>query len=257
MQWRGSRVLITGASGGIGAQFARSLAQRGADLVLVARSADRLDALAQELRATCHIRVATMVADLAEPAAGAALYAGARAAGPVDAVVNNAGFATHGPVASTDPELLAEQVHLNIGTVVATTRSALPSMLEARRGAVINIASTAAFQPVPLMSVYAASKSFVLSFTQALARECRGSGVDVLAVCPGPVDTGFFERAGVHRAIFGTPVQAGQVVDASLAALGGRSAVVPGARNRVLGLATRLLPTSLTAQVAGQMAKRG
>lgn len=250
-------MLITGASGGIGERFARTLANRGADLVLAARSGDRLAALAEQLQTKTGVQVTTLAVDLAEPAAGRQVYKQAVRGGRVDALINNAGFASHGATADTDPELLTGQVQLNIGAVVDLTRAALPAMLTAHRGAIVNIASTAAFQPVPWMAVYAASKSFVLSFTHALARECAGTGVEVLAVCPGPVETGFFDRAGVSSAVFGAPGQAEHVVAASLAALGRRSMVVPGVRNRAMGLATRFLPTPVVAHVAGLMARRG
>jgi short-subunit dehydrogenase len=257
MQWAGARVLITGASGGIGAQFARALADRGADLVLAARSTDRLAALAGELRSSAGVQVSTVAIDLAQPGAGLAVVDRASQDGPVDALVNNAGFASHGAVRSTDPAVLSEQVQLNIGTVVDASRAVLPGMAERGRGAIVNVASTAAFQPLPLMAVYAASKSFVLSFTYALAHECAGSGVEVLAVCPGPVETGFFDRAGVRTGIFGPPAQVGDVVTAGLAALGRRAVVVPGLRNRAMGLATRFLPTAVTTRLAGQLARRG
>lgn len=257
MQWRGARVLVTGASGGLGESFARALAGNGSDLVLAARSGDKLTALAQQLHAEHGVDIVVLVTDLSAPGAGTKLYAEASADGPVDVVVNNAGFAIHGNVADNDADELTQEVALNVATLVDLTRAALPDMLSRRRGAIINIASTAAFQPLRGMAVYAATKSFVLSFTQALAAECRGSGVEILAVCPGPVATGFFDRAGIHDRTFGKPSTPDDVVAAALASLGRRLIVIPGLRNRAFAFGSRMLPRRLVVGVAGGMVQRG
>jgi short-subunit dehydrogenase len=257
MQWRGARVLVTGASGGLGESFARALAANGSDLVLAARSGDKLSALAHRLHSEYGVDVVVLVADLSAPGAGVKLYAEATADGAVDVVVNNAGFALHGNVVDNDADELTQEVALNVATLVDLTRAALPEMVARHRGAIINIASIAAFQPLRGMAVYAATKSFVLSFTQALAAECRGTGVDILAVCPGPVDTGFFDRAGISDRTFGKPATAEDVVAAALASLGRRPVVIPGVRNRTLALGSRLLPRGLVVRAAGGIVRRG
>ena len=257
MQWRGARVLVTGASGGLGESFARALAANGSDLVLAARSGDKLTALAQQLHAEHGVDIVVLVADLAAPGAGTKLFAEASADGAIDAVVNNAGFAIHGDVVDNDADELAQEVALNVATLVDLTRAALPEMLARRRGAIINISSTAAFQPLRGMAVYAATKSFVLSFTQALAAECRGSGVEILALCPGPVATGFFDRAGIHDRTFGRPSAPDDVVAVALAALGRRLIVIPGVRNRASAFGSRMLPRRFVIRVAGGMVRRG
>lgn len=250
-------MLVTGASGGLGESFARALAANGSDLVLAARSGDRLTLLAQELHAEHGVDVVVLVADLSVPGAGATLHAQAITDGAIDAVVNNAGFAIHGDVADNDADELTQEVALNVATLVDLTRAALPEMLSRRRGAIINIGSTAAFQPLPGMAVYAATKAFVLSFSQALAAECEGSGVEVLAVCPGPVDTGFFDRAGIHDRTFGKAASPEGVVAAALAALARRTVVIPGARNRASAFGARVLPRRFVVRMAGKIVERG
>jgi len=257
MQWRGARVLVTGASGGLGESFARALAANGSDLVLAARSGDKLTAIAQQLHAEHGVDVVVLVADLSAPGAGAKLYAEATADGAIDVVVNNAGFAIHGDVADNDADELTQEVALNVATLVDLTRAALPEMLARRRGAIINIASTAAFQPLRGMAVYGASKAFVLSFTQALAAECKGTGVDALAVCPGPVDTGFFDRAGIHDRTFGKAADPADVVTAALASLGRRTVAIPGVRNRASAFGARVLPRRFVVRMAGRIVERG
>lgn len=250
-------MLVTGASGGLGESFARALAAHGSDLVLAARSGDKLTAVAQQLHAEHGVDVVVLVADLSAPGAGTKLYAEATADGAIDVVVNNAGFAIHGDVVDNDADELSQEVAVNVATVVDLTRAALPEMLSRSRGAIINIASTAAFQPLRGMAVYAATKSFVLSFTQALAAECRGTGVEILAVCPGPVATGFFDRAGIHDRTFGKPADPDDVVAAALSSLGRRVIVLQGARNRVSALGSRMLPRRFVVRMAGKIVDGG
>lgn len=250
----GQTALVTGASSGIGAQFARQLAMRGADLVLVARRADALQLLADDLTSRYTVRASVLAVDLARPGAASDLFARVSALGiSVDILVNNAGFASHGDLVDADPARMAEQVQLNVGTLVETTVLFLPTMVRRGRGAVLNVASTAAFQAVPHMAVYSATKAFVLSFTRALWGETRGTGVAVLAVCPGATQTPFFDVAGPDAdAAFGPRRTPEQVVTNALKALGGRRpSIVDGLGNAAVARAvTRILPERLLIHVA-------
>ena len=192
--------LITGASGGIGEAFARHLAALGKDLVLVARSEEKLNALARDLASLHSVQARVLVADLARHDSAAALYAETERLGlAVDLLVNNAGFAKGGEFSEIPFDVQADMVRLNVNTLMELTRLYLPSMRERRRGGVINVASNASFQPVPYMAVYGATKAFVLSFSEALAEEVAADGVTVMALCPGATATGFWETAGVWQ----------------------------------------------------------
>ena len=189
--------LITGASMGIGEAFAEALALRGYDLGLVARSGPALATIAERIRTVRGVRVETIVADLEDRNALERTGDEAQAQfGRVDLLINNAGFGAHGPFETLDPQRNLGQVRLNVEALVALTNRFAPAMLTRGTGGVINVASTAAFQPVPYMAVYGASKAFVLSFSEALAEEFRGRGVRVLALCPGATRTNFFSVAG-------------------------------------------------------------
>ena len=247
--------VVTGASSGIGEQFARQLAARGVNLVLVARNEQRLRVLAGLLQKVHPgVSVNVMTADLSVAGAAAALAEKVAALSvPVDLLINNAGFASYGPFADEDADRVAREVELNCGTVVALTARLLPPMLARGRGGVLNVASTAGFQPVPTMAVYAASKAFVLSFTEALWAETRGSPVRVLALCPGPTQTRFFETAGGGKKFLTRGRQTPERVAAfALRAFetGRGSSVIPGARNRVLSSGYRFLPRSVMARMA-------
>ena len=257
--------LITGASTGIGEEFARQFAARGDDLVLVARSADKLEALAAQLRAANGVEVTVIAMDLSEPDAAAKLFEHTTRLGlEVSVLVNNAGAGTHDDVAEADPQRLEREVELNCRTLVGTTARYLPQMRARRAGTIINLASTAAFLALPKMAVYGASKAFVLSFTEAVWQEERKNGIRVLAVCPGMTDTSFFESAGESAVaaasladtlrVTRTPKQ---VVDSTMRALAGhKSSVVDGALNAVVwrGL-TRLVPTRVMLSVSGYLVK--
>lgn len=255
--------LITGASTGIGAEFARRFAALGHDLVVVARSADRLDDLATQLRAAHRVNVTVIAMDLSLPAAAAELWERTNALGlSIDVLVNNAGVGTHSDVAAADPKRLEDEVALNCRTLVGTTARYLPQMRANGRGTIINIASTAAFQPLPKMAVYGASKAFVLSFTDALWEEERRHGIRVLAVCPGLTDTPFFELAGeaaagaasgsAARAFTRTPQQ---VVEHTMRALSsGKPSFVDGIANAfVARVITRLLPKRMVIALSGRL----
>lgn len=244
--------LITGASSGIGKVLAGRFAERGDDLVLVARRASRLDELAAELTAQHDSKVTCLPLDLSTPDAAAVLEAQLAERGlTVDRLVNNAGFANHGNVASADPDRLSAEIAVNCQAVVGLTSRLLPAMLAQGSGTVINIASTAAFQPVPQMAVYAATKAFVLSFTEALWSETQNTGVRVFAVCPGSTDTEFFEHAG-EAAIVGKKRSTDELVEQIMRAEGARKpSIVDGFTNAVTArLLTRLLPKRAVLRVA-------
>jgi|GEM_PF-195452 len=185
--------LITGASTGIGATFAEVLAKRGYALILVARSRDKLDALAARLSAETGCKAVVIATDLVLPNSGAALAQKVASLQlNVDLLVNNAGFGSAGAFARQSPERDAQMIALNCATVVDLAHAFLPAMLERGSGGILNVASVGAFQPLPYMTIYGATKAFVLSFTEGLWAEMRGTGVKVSALCPGPVDTPFF-----------------------------------------------------------------
>ena len=252
MEFSGRTALITGASTGIGAVFAREMAAKGAHLILAARSVGKLQALAAELTAAYDVRVSVLPVDLARPGAGADLAGQVAARGlTVDVLVNNAGFATHGDVEDADPARLLEQVQLNCAAVVDLTTRFLPAMTARRSGAVINVASTAAFQPVAHMAVYAATKAFVLSFTEALWAEARPKGVKVIAICPGATETPFFEVVGAEEASLGKRRTPENVVATALRGLAqGRPSIVDGRTNALLALVQRFLPHRMVLGIA-------
>jgi len=255
----GTRALVTGASSGIGLELARQLATRGANLILTARSKDKLDALAQELAQMHRVEVQVVVADLAAPGGAEGLCADVDALGvSVDHVVNNAGFGDAGALSKADAAKLAEMVRLNCEAVVVLSRHFLPGMLERGRGGVLNVASTAAFQPMPFMAVYAATKAFVLSFSAALAREVEGSGVRVTALCPGPVPTGFQAAAGIEPGVERiAALSAERTAEIGLAAYGvGDTVCVPGAVNRVQTVLSKLAPRGLLTSAISVAMKR-
>lgn len=201
--------LITGASSGIGAEFARTLAARGANLVIVARDIQQLNTMAAELGAAHGISVTPVEWDLSLPSAGTHLVDEIAKRGiQVDVLVNSAGFGTHGTVAETEPALLSQEMNLNMNALAETTRGFLGPMLATNSGVIINIASLAAFAPRPQHAMYSATKAFVLSLTQAIWGEVRGTGVRITAVCPGPTKTNFFT-------VSGTPVPGGKAQPAS------------------------------------------
>jgi short-subunit dehydrogenase len=251
------RTLVTGASSGIGAEYARALRARGEAVVLVARRQERLAALASVLGG--EPAAVAITADLAREGAADELRRQIDERGlVVDGLVNCAGLGLTGPFASQSPSVVRAMCDLNVRAVVELTRAFLPPMLERRRGRIVNVASNAAFQPIPYLGVYAATKAFVLSFTEALASELDGTGVGVQALCPGITATEFLDVSAtggelrVRRMPMMTPRQ---VVEASLEGLDrGRLRVVVGFSNRVLGFVTqRLAPAWLARRVAGEL----
>jgi short-subunit dehydrogenase len=245
--------LVTGASRGIGEAFARQLAARGLDLILVARSEDRLEALAGELSERHGVTAHVVVADLARPSAAETVFAVTERLGvEVDLLVNNAGFAKAGDFSDLPLDVQADMVRLNVNTLVELARLYLPAMRRRERGGVINVSSTAAFQPVPDMAVYSATKAFVLDFSLAVAAEVAGDGVRVMALCPGATGTDFWAIAGVWAERTGRMPTADEVVAAGLRAFErGRWFFVPGFFNQVVAFfSSRVLPRRLVVRLA-------
>lgn len=244
--------LITGASAGLGAEFARALGKRGRRLVLVARRRDRLEALVAEIG-----NARAVEADLAAPGAAADLLANVGAAGEsVDLLVNNAGFGLVGRFAELDAARQREMIDLNIGALTDLCRLAAPAMIERRSGGILNLASTAAFQPGPGMAVYFATKAFVLSFTEALHEELKPHGIKVSALCPGPTTTEFGSVAGFTKqgAFDRLAMAAEPVVEAGLKGLENNQAVVvPGLINKVGAASTRFLPRPAVRRIAAML----
>jgi len=260
-RYQPSLSLITGASSGIGAAFARALAARGSDLVLVARREDRLRALASELEAAHGIRCTVIALDLSTPNPGAALLR--RLGGRLpDLVVNNAGFGIQSQVAATDADRLAQEVAVDVAAVVDLCRTFVEPMIARGSGVILNIASTAAYQPVPGMAVYAASKAFVKLFTEALWYEARPHGVTVFAVSPGAVASEFFDQG--RRISAPTPYwHPSRIADAGLRALdrGMRHdgirvppEIMPGFANRAAAFSTRFVPRRVMLHFGSKLA---
>ena len=244
--------LITGASAGLGVDFARQLSAKGQRLVLVARRKDRLDALAAELG-----NARAVECDLSFPGAVATLMADLAAHGEhVGTLVNNAGFGLTGRFAELDGARQRQMIDLNCGALTELAHAVLPGMIERKAGAILNVASTAAFQPGPGMAVYFATKAFVLSFSEALHEEVKRHGVTVTALCPGPTATEFGEVAGWggHPLVDQLSARSEDVVRAGLTAVERRrSVVIPGAINKAAAQGHRFLPRWLLRKVAGSI----
>lgn len=255
-----TRALVTGASSGIGAAFARGLAARGDDLVLVARSRPRLDALADELRSDCGVDVEVLPADLVDPEGLADVEERLRDPGSmVGLLVNNAGFGTAGRFAELPIQEEEREIRLNVLATVRLTHAALNAMALRGRGTIVNVSSLAAYQPNPGMSTYGATKAFVSSFTQAVHEEAKVRGVHVMVVCPGFTRTEFQARAGVDQSdVPGFAwMSAEDVVADALRGLDRKRAVcVPGALYRVTATLSDSTPTGLTRRIAGLVLRR-
>jgi short-subunit dehydrogenase len=238
--------VVTGASSGLGRGLAAGLADRGMSLVLTGRNEARLDETAHQIRrAAPSVSVETVAADLSSRSGVSALldHVGDR---PIEVLVNNAGFGSYGPFAKADPDREADEVAVDVGTVITLARAFLPGMLTRGSGGILNIASTIAFQPAPYQAVYGASKAFVLSFSQALWAEARAADVAVTALCPGPTRTGFVGGLGAdagHTAIYRRLADPEPVIKAGLRALDkGQAVVIPGMRNKVIAASGRFMP---------------
>ena len=252
-------VLITGASSGIGATFARTLAAQGAHLILVARSQDKLRGLAMSLASQYDIHAEVLTTDLLCPEAGKELFAATQQRGlAVDLLINNAGFGTYGPFDRLDAEREQQEIRLNVAAVVDLTHRFLSVMLARGSGAIINVASTAAFQPTPYMAVYGASKAFLLSFSEALWAEYRSKGIRVLALCPGPTRTNFFNVVGTEDAGLGAVETPEKVVQVALRALErGRPSVISGRQNTLQANSVRFVPRALVARMGERLMRPG
>ncbi|MGH7898542.1 MAG: SDR family NAD(P)-dependent oxidoreductase [Candidatus Binatia bacterium] len=251
-----SVALVTGASSGIGADFARQLAAEGSDVVAVARRADRLAELKSEIEGRGSARCHVIAMDLSRPEAPGELHRETERLGlEVDWLVNNAGFGTSGAFATLPLERENEEIQLNVIALVALTRLYLPGMLARGRGYVVNLGSIGSFVPTPYMATYSATKAFILSFSEAVATEVAGKGVNVLALCPGATKTEFQEVAGVAEAIPEFTFMTSQAVvrQAIAAVKAGKHVLVPGWMNKVTAMSTRLTPRTVLAKVAGSM----
>ena len=247
--------LITGASHGIGAELARLCAADGYAPILTARTAAELETLATELSRAHGVAARALPADLADPAAPAAIFEATRS-DAVEILINNAGFGLHGAFAETDWAAEARMIQVNITAAAHLTKLFLPGMLARRSGRILNVASTAAFVPGPFMAVYYASKAFLLSFSEAIAKEVEGSGVTVTALCPGPTRTEFAGAAGITGSnLFRGPVMdAGEAARAGYRAmLDGRMETIAGARNRVMILGSRMASRGMLAEIARRL----
>jgi uncharacterized protein len=253
----GSTCLITGASSGIGADIARALAARGHGVALAARRAERLEQLADELRDRNGVRVETFGCDLGDAGARQSMRAEVDERGlRVEVLVNNAGFGSAGRFQRLDLERELEMVHLNVEAVVDLCGRYVPELVRRGRGAVLNVASTAAFQPLPRQATYAASKAFVLSFTDALHEDLAGTGVTATTLCPGPVKTEFMAEAGIDWE--GLPgfiwSDSADVAEAGVKGLErGSRLVVPGALHRAGAIGGQHAPRGLLLRVAGKV----
>jgi uncharacterized protein len=249
--------LITGASFGIGLEFARIFAREGYNLVLVARSADKLRQLASELEKAHGTRSLILATDLTEPGASAyVLDQTTRADIQVDVLVNNAGFGQYGLFAENDLQECLRQIQLNVTTLTHLTRLYLPAMIKRESGRILNVASTAAFQPGPLMAVYFATKAYVLHLSEALANELQETGVTVTCLCPGPTATEFQERAniaGIRLTKYGTMTARAVAEDGYRALMTGKTVAISGFKNWLVAQSVRFAPRRMVAAVARKL----
>jgi short-subunit dehydrogenase len=255
MEYKDKIALVTGASSGLGLEYATELAKRGANLILVARRKDALDALAANLASNTGAKVTTIALDLSTPSSAKKLMAELKKLKiEPQILINNAGFGTSGRFAKENAERVQEEIQLNVGTLVDLTQAVLPAMIKANFGAIVNIASTAAYQPVPGMAVYAATKAFVLSFTSAVWGETKNTGVRVLAVSPGATATNFFNVAGASPSRGLAPIS--DVIEATFKALDSAKSgpsVIVGGRNALMANLSKLMPKKIVIGVAASL----
>jgi short-subunit dehydrogenase len=243
--------LITGASSGIGAELAKLCAAAGNDVVLVARRVEPMQALADGLARDCGVQARVLEADLSDPAAPEVIRERLGQT-PIDILINNAGFGLQGPYAETEWAAEARMIQVNVTALAHLTKLLLPAMLARRSGRILNVASTAAFVPGPLMAVYYASKAFVVSFSHAIAAETQATGVTVTVLCPGATITGFEEAAGLQstRLFRGPAMDAASVARIGYRAMmAGKPEVIAGLRNRLMIFGVRFAPRTMLAKV--------
>ena len=251
--------VVTGASSGIGLEYAERLAAKGYDLAVVARRRGRLESIAEQLRSDLGVAVEVIAADLTKPTDLRVVEQRVRAADRLEMLVNCAGFGTVASFPSVDPDRIENEIALNVTAVVRLTRAALPGMTSRRKGTIVNVSSMASFQPNPYLASYGASKAYVTNFTEALSAELHGSGVFLQALCPGPVHTEFGEVAGVPKDslpsfVFAT---AAQVVDASLRGVErGEVVCVPGTVESLLSTVIDVLPRWLLRRATRGLTRR-
>jgi short-subunit dehydrogenase len=255
-EWRGKTVLVTGASYGIGEAFVRRMAADGANVIVTARSRDRLDAMANELRSRHGVEVEVIEADLGLPSAPEEIFRATEGRGrQVDLLINNAGFGAVGNFADIALERQLEMIQVNVTALVALSHLFLQPMIRRRAGAIIQVASTASFQGVPYSSIYAATKAFILNFSEGLWGELREDGVRVVALCPGPTATHFQAVAGTSHLRNPEKMQRPEeVVEVGLAALAqNRSVVISGFGNKLMIGAERFVPRSIVTRIAAKL----
>ena len=259
IDYHNQTTIVTGASSGLGAEFARQLAARGSNLVLVARRADRLETLAEELTLAHGVTVTAIARDLGQPDAGRTLRAELESRGiHATGLVNNAGFGTHNTFSDEDPDRLQDMIALNVGALVDLSRAYIDQLTSAGTGVLINVASLLGFQPTPYLAVYGATKAFVLSFTESLWEETRGTGLRVLAISPGAMETEFYDAAGSQSADYGAKRATPQdVVRIALKTLDRRSGPPSVITNgRAIAMAGRFLPRRHVVRFMGSTQRR-
>lgn len=253
-------VLITGASGGIGKELAELFAKEGRNLVLVARSMENLMEVKKEIESKYNVTITIFSKDLSIEAEIVSLFDEVNEQNlQIDYLVNNAGFGLYGEFINTDLGKELNMIDLNIRTVTHLTKLFLPGMVERNNGGVMNIASTASFQPGPLMSVYYATKAYVLSFTEALQNEMKGTNIRITAVCPGPTETNFGNRASMHESrLFQGAI--GDVKDVAKTAydgfFSGKTIVIPGLSNKLLAGSVRFMPRKFVTSIVRKIQER-
>ncbi len=249
--------LITGASGGLGKEFAQIFAQNAYNLVLVARSEDKLHSIANDLEDKYKVKVTVLVQDLSQANSAAKIYAEVQNRDiSIDVLVNNAGFGRMGAFADEKPSTLTAMLNLNVTTLTEMTALFLPAMIARNQGKILNIASTAAFQTLPTLGTYAATKAYVLNFTEALHYELKDTNIAVTALCPGPTVTGFAKRANAETSsLFKNAMDAKTVAQIGYTSLmKNKMTVIVGRRNKLLAYAARLVPSRRwLVNIAGKM----
>jgi short-subunit dehydrogenase len=253
--------LITGASGGIGYELAQQFARHHHNIVLVARSETKLQQLAQELRATHQVQVTVIPKDLSLPQAVTEVYAELQAKNiPIEYLVNNAGFGHFGHFVKNDWTKEAQMINLNIPALTHFTKLCARDMVQRRSGRILNVASTAAFQPGPLMAVYYATKAYVLSFSEAIANELQGTGVTVTALCPGPTESGFLEAAALNDSkLFKDkklPTAAEVAGYGYQAMMAGKTVAIHGTMNWLMANSVRFSPRKMVTAMVRKMSER-